>query len=111
MFEDTSLWSKKVFKDLKYYKKTLRVLSYTNIIIKALLTLNDKTPKIFFHNNLPIRATKTGGFFYGSETEQFFKIASLPYFLALVEKVPQTFSIVSPPHRSNSLGDCLRLRI
>ncbi len=48
MFEDTSLWLKKVFKDLKYYKKTLRVLSYTNIIIKALLTLNDKTPKIFF---------------------------------------------------------------
>jgi len=48
MFEDTSLWSKKVFKDLKYYKKTLRVLSYTNTIIKALLTLNDKTPKIFF---------------------------------------------------------------
>jgi len=27
-----------------------------------------------FHNNLPIRATKTGGFFSGSETEQFFKI-------------------------------------
>jgi len=51
-----------------------------------------------FHNNLPIRATKTGGFFSGSETEQFLKIASLPYFLAQVEKVPQTFSIVSPPH-------------
>jgi len=32
-----------------------------------------ENPKLF-HNNLPIRATKTGGFFYGSETEQLFKI-------------------------------------
>ena len=57
-----------------------------------------------FHNNLPIRATKTGGFFSGSETEQFFKIASLPYFLAQVEKVPPTFSIVSPPAQVKQSG-------
>ena len=30
-----------------YYKETLSFPSYTNTIIKDLLTLNDKTPKTF----------------------------------------------------------------
>ena len=55
------LFSRKRF--LENYKESLSFLSYTNTIIKDLLTLNDKLLKLF-HNNLPIRATKTGGFFY-----------------------------------------------
>ena len=35
----------KIFKN--DYKETLSFLSYTNTIIKDLLTLNDKTPKTF----------------------------------------------------------------
>jgi len=42
----TLLFFKKIFKNF-YYKETLSFPSYTNTIIKDLLTLNDKTPKTF----------------------------------------------------------------
>ena len=42
---ETSLFLEKIFKN--DYKETLSFRSYTNTIIKDLLTLNDKTPKTF----------------------------------------------------------------
>ena len=42
---ETSSFSQKILKN--NYKETLSFPSYTNTIIKDLLTLNDKTPKTF----------------------------------------------------------------
>lgn len=42
---ETSSFLEKIFKN--DYKESLSFLSYTNTIIKDLLTLNDKTPKTF----------------------------------------------------------------